>query len=55
MESPDRQDFITAIKELGISDSEVCIHSSMKSFGVKLESGIESLIDVFYHRGIENY
>lgn len=24
MESPDRQDFITAIKELGISDSEVC-------------------------------
>lgn len=40
-------DFIEAIKTLGIEDSQVCIHSSIKSFGGRLERGIESIVDAF--------
>lgn len=43
----DRQDFVAAIKKLGINNSEVCIHSSIKSFDMKLENGIESIVDAF--------
>ena len=43
----DTQDFINAIKVLGISGSEVCIHSSMKSFGVDFKCGIEGIINAF--------
>lgn len=43
----DTQDFINAIKILGISGSEICIHSSMKSFGVDIKCGIEGIINAF--------
>lgn len=43
----DIQDFINAIKSLGISGSEVCIHSSMKSFGADFNCGIEGIINAF--------
>ena len=41
------QDFTNAIKDLGINNSEVCIHSSMKSFGANIKCGIEGLIKAF--------
>ena len=43
----DTQDFINAIKVLGISGSEICIHSSMKSFGADFKCGIKGIIDSF--------
>lgn len=45
--SLDIQDFVNAIQKLGINSSEVCIHSSMKSFGANIKCGIEGLIDSF--------
>lgn len=40
-----------AIQELGLNDSEVCIHSSMKSFGDKIECGISGIADAFLKNG----
>lgn len=40
----DTQDFVNAIKALGISGSEICIHSSMKSFGADFKCGIKGMI-----------
>lgn len=43
----DKQDFIDAIDSLGINGSEVCIHSSMKSFRANIKCGIEGIINSF--------
>ena len=45
--SLDTPDFINAVKALGIEGSEVCIHSSMKSFGVDFKCGIEGIVNAF--------
>lgn len=43
----DVPDFINAITELGLNGSEVCIHSSMKSFSVDIKCGINGMINAF--------
>ena len=43
----DTQDIINAIKALGIRGSEICIHSSMKSFGAGFKCGIEGIVNAF--------
>lgn len=35
------------IKELGLANKEVCIHSSMKTFGDEIEGDATSIIDAF--------
>ncbi len=46
-----RETISEAIQKLGLKDTEVCIHSSMKSFGDKIECGISGLADVFLENG----
>lgn len=36
-----------AIEELGIAGGQVCVHSSMKSFGDEVEGGLEGIIHTF--------
>lgn len=43
-------DFYNAIEVLGISGSDVCVHSSMRSFGGKIEGGIDALINAFLEK-----
>lgn len=49
----DTSDFIDAIRALGINGSEVCIHSSMKSFGVDIKCGIKGMIDAFLGQNVQ--
>lgn len=40
-----------AVNTLGISHSEVCVHSSMRSLGDQVEGGIKGLIEAFLGNG----
>ena len=40
-------DFLNAIKELGISGADVCIHASVKSFGAEINCGIKGIVQAF--------
>lgn len=46
----DVPDFVKAINTLGIEGSEVCIHSSMQSFGVEISCGIEGIVNAFLNQ-----
>lgn len=46
-----KETFTNAIRQLGISGSAVCIHSSMRSFQTEIECGIPGLIDAFLSEG----
>lgn len=41
------KDIEKAIIDLGIENSEICIHSSMKTFGDQIEGGIKGLVQAF--------
>lgn len=43
----EQKDFIDAIEALGISGTDVCIHSSIRSFGADIRCGIDGMIDAF--------
>lgn len=45
------QHLATAIDLLGVSGADLCIHSSMRSFGVPVVGGAEALIDAFLQKG----
>jgi len=42
-----KDNFHHAIHELGIQNSSICIHSSIKSFGCPIEGGAETVISAF--------
>lgn len=39
------------IEKLNLNQKEICIHSSMKSFGEHIERGADALIDIFLEHG----
>lgn len=43
----DVQNIAQAIEALGLSGADVCVHSSMRSFGAPLENGADTVIDAF--------
>jgi aminoglycoside N3'-acetyltransferase len=45
-----RQELDAAIRDLGLDDRAVCVHSSLRSFG-KLDGGADTLIDAFLDAG----
>ena len=45
-----RTAIINAINSLGISGSDVCIHSSVRSFAMPLKNGLKSIVDAFIER-----
>ena len=45
-----KSEIVNAINTLGISGSEVCIHSSMRSFGAPLKHGLNGIVDAFRER-----
>jgi len=50
MKPLNRVDFENAIETLGLQNKSVCIHSSMKSFGAKIDCGIDGMIDAFLNK-----
>lgn len=44
-------DLVSAINALGIGGSDVCIHSSLRSFRAGLDCGAEGIIDAFLSQG----
>ena len=50
MKSLNQLDFENQIEKLGLQNKSVCIHSSMKSFGVKIECGIDGIINAFLNK-----
>ena len=45
-----KSDIVNAINTLGISGADVCIHSSMRSFGAPMKNGLKSITDAFMER-----
>ncbi len=45
-----KSDIVSAINTLGISGADVCIHSSMRSFGAPLKHGLKGIADAFLER-----
>lgn len=44
-------DIYYAIDFLNLNNKEICIHSSMKSFGEHIEGGVDAIIDLFISSG----
>lgn len=45
-----KPEIVSAINSLGISGADVCIHSSMRSFGAPLKHGLQGIVDAFMER-----
>ena len=45
-----KSEIVNAINTLGISGADVCIHSSMRSFGAPIKNGLKTLTDAFMER-----
>jgi len=46
-----KHDIMLAIDSLGIAGCNVCIHSSMRSFGQPIEGGASAVLDAFLESG----
>lgn len=46
-----KQQLTAAIRELGLSEQNVCIHSSLRSFGDRLENGPATVAEAFLGEG----
>lgn len=44
------KDIVKAIDKLNLENTEICIHSSMKSFGDEIEGGANAVIDAFLNK-----
>ncbi len=45
-----KSEVVSAINSLGISGADVCIHSSMRSFGASLKHGLNGIVEAFRER-----
>jgi len=46
-----KQQLCAGIDALGIAGKDICVHSSMRSFGAPLENGADTVIDAFLEKG----
>ena len=46
-----KQDFLQAIQSLGLQEKDICIHTSLRAFGDRIEGGADGMIDGFLAQG----
>jgi len=46
-----KQELLQAIETLGLCKQDICIHTSLRAFGAKIEGGADTIIDTFLEQG----